>query len=56
MGVFSWKGCITGSVQCFYIVGHLVFLSGQQQAIVYIVGHLVYLFDQEQTKSYIFYN
>ena len=56
MEIFSWKVCITGSVQCFYIVGHLVFLSGQQQAILYIFGHLGYLFGQEQTIFYIFYN
>ena len=53
MGIFSWKGSVTGSVQYFYIVGHLVFLYGQQQVIVYILGHLGYLFGQEQT---IFYN
>ena len=54
--VFIWKGSVTGSVQCFYILGHLSVSIWSGTSNFYILGDLMFLFGQEQADFYILYN
>ena len=54
--VFIWKGSIIGSVQCYYILGHVSVSIWSGTSNFYILGDLMFLFGQEQADFYILYN
>ena len=48
--VFIWKGSLTRSVQCFYILGHLSVSIWSGTSNFYILRHLMFLPGQEQAN------
>ena len=48
--VFIWKGSLTRSVQCFYILGHLSVSIWSGTSSFYTLGDLIFLSGQEQAN------